>query len=60
MTLDETFDVGIDTRTPVDESYKPPFRFTGTIDKLTYRLGRNRSRREEREAMQKALARAGD
>ncbi len=42
MAIDETFDIGIDTRTPVDDSYKLPFRFTGTIDKLTYQLGRNR------------------
>ena len=39
MTIDETFDVGVDTRTPVDESYEMPFRFNGTIDKLTYKLG---------------------
>jgi len=35
----ETFNVGIDTGTPVDdEDYKVPFRFTGTIDKLAVRL----------------------
>ena len=39
MSIDETFDIGIDTRTPVDFSYDVPFRFTGTIDKLTYKLG---------------------
>ncbi len=32
MTIDETFDIGVDTRTGVDDSYKLPFRFTGTID----------------------------
>ena len=40
MTIDETFDVGSDTRTAVDDSYELPFRFTGTIDKLTFKLGR--------------------
>ena len=36
MTLDETFDVGSDTRTPVDDNdYQLPFRFTGNIAKLT-------------------------
>ena len=38
---DETFDVGEDTRTGVallEYRYDPPFRFTGTIDKLTIRL----------------------
>ena len=29
MTIDETFDVGLDTRTGVDDSYELPFRFTG-------------------------------
>jgi len=39
MTIDETFDVGIDTRTPVDDKdYQVPFRFTGKLDKLTLRL----------------------
>jgi hypothetical protein len=33
MTVDETFDVGSDTRTPVNDDYKLPFRFTGTIKK---------------------------
>ena len=38
-TIDETFDVGMDTRTGVDDNdYQPPFRFTGTIDKLTVTL----------------------
>ena len=38
-TIYETFDVGVDTRTPVDDNdYQPPFRFTGKIDKLTIKL----------------------
>ena len=39
MAIDETFDVGVDTRTPVDDSYEVPFRFTGTINRLTFDLG---------------------
>jgi hypothetical protein len=39
MSIDETFDVGMDTRTAVDDSYELPFKFTGTIDKLTFKLG---------------------
>src|SRR6202044_314926 len=36
MSIDETFDVGVDTRTPVDDNdYQVPFRFTGKLDKLT-------------------------
>jgi hypothetical protein len=35
MPWDETFDVGVDTRTPVDDDdYQMPFRFTGEIAKL--------------------------
>jgi arylsulfatase len=36
LPWDETFDVGADTGTPVDDhDYQVPFRFTGKIDKLT-------------------------
>ncbi|MFC0288019.1 arylsulfatase [Kaistia hirudinis] len=38
---DETFDVGLDTRTGValvEDRYESPFRFTGTIDHLTVSL----------------------
>lgn len=38
FSLDETFDIGSDTGTPVEESYDVPFRFTGQIEKLTIRL----------------------
>ena len=38
-TIYETFDVGVDTRTGVDDNdYQPQFRFTGKIDKLTVKL----------------------
>jgi arylsulfatase A-like enzyme len=60
MSIDETFDVGADTRTPVDDSYKVPFRFTGTINKLTFDLGKEQLTAEQRQEMQKALARARD
>jgi arylsulfatase len=39
---DETFDVGLDTRTGVallEYRYDPPFKFTGKIDRLTFELG---------------------
>jgi arylsulfatase len=39
MTIDESFDVGVDTRTPVeDKDYQVPFRFTGNLNKLTIRV----------------------
>ncbi|MCX6877340.1 MAG: arylsulfatase [Verrucomicrobia bacterium] len=38
-TADETFDIGVDTRTSVDDrDYQPPFRFNGSIEKLTFKL----------------------
>jgi len=39
MTIDENMDIGVDTGTAVDDSYELPFKFTGTINKLTYKLG---------------------
>ncbi len=39
MPWDETFDVGVDTRTPVDDGdYQIPFKFNGKINKLTIAL----------------------
>ena len=39
VTVDESFDVGVDTRTGVDDKdYQLPFRFTGKLDKLTVKL----------------------
>ncbi|HET7911850.1 MAG TPA: hypothetical protein VFL49_07455, partial [Pseudolabrys sp.] len=40
LTIDETLDIGSDTRTPVDDAdYKVPFPFTGTINKVGFKLG---------------------
>ncbi len=37
---DESFDVGSDTGTPVDDrDYQIPFRFTGQLNKLTVKIG---------------------
>ena len=60
MAIDETFDIGSDTRTGVDDSYKLPFQFTGKIDKLTFNLGRSQLASNERQLMQHALERARD
>ncbi len=60
MALDESLDIGMDTRTSVDDSYKLPFRFTGNIDKLTYKIGHEQLAAEDRKVMQKALAGAHD
>jgi arylsulfatase len=60
MSIDESFDVGIDTRTPVDDSYELPFRFTGKIDKLTFKLGAAQLTAEDEKKVQEALVRARD
>jgi arylsulfatase len=39
LPWDETFDIGSDTGTPVDDQdYQVPFAFTGKIDKLTFSI----------------------
>ena len=39
LPIDETFDIGSKTGTPVDDKdYQVPFKFTGKIDKLTISL----------------------
>jgi len=38
-SMDETFDVGEDTGTPVSLSYDVPFKFTGKIEKVVVSLG---------------------
>ena len=60
MAIDETFDIGSDTRTAVDDSYKLPFRFTGKIDKLTYKLGATQMTEDEQKVIRHALERARD
>jgi arylsulfatase A-like enzyme len=56
MAIDETFDIGSDTRTPVDDSYELPFHFTGTIDRLTFKLGPEQLMEADYAAKAEALA----
>jgi arylsulfatase len=60
LPADETFDVGVDLRTPVDRSYEVPFRFNGKIDKLTIKLGPPQLASDDQRKIQEASARAGD
>ena len=61
MALDETFDIGSDTRTPVsDTDYQIPFRFNGKINKLTFKLGPEQLTSDDRKVIQHALATAHD
>jgi arylsulfatase len=53
---DETFDVGSDTGTPVDDKdYKVPFRFTGKLRKLTVKVGPMQLIAREKKALQKKI-----
>ena len=53
---DETFDVGSDTGTPVDDKdYKCPFTFTGKLNKLTVKLGPMQLFPQEKEALKKKV-----
>ena len=58
---DETFDVGVDTRTGVnDKDYQVPFAFNGKIDKLTVKLGPPLMLSPEQQKAAAAAARAKD
>jgi len=61
MTIDESFDVGVDTRTGVeDKDYQPPFRFTGKLDKLTIKLGPGQLTEDDYKVMHQYVNRAND
>jgi len=58
MTLqwDESFDIGSDTLTGVnDADYQPPFRFTGTLNKLTIKIDRPQLSAEDTKSLQAAM-----
>jgi arylsulfatase len=58
---DETFDIGADTRTGVNDlDYQVPFRFNGKINKLTFNLGPSQLAAEDQKKVQKAVAKAKD
>jgi arylsulfatase len=61
QVADETFDVGVDTRTGVnDKDYQVPFPFNGTINKVTFNLGPMQLAEEDKEKAAKAIAIASD
>jgi hypothetical protein len=58
---DETFDIGVDTRTEINaKDYQVPFAFDGKIDKLTVNLGPMQLTAAEQMKMRQAAARAKD
>ena len=61
IPVDESFDVGIDTRSGVNDlDYQPPFAFNGKIDKLTFKLGPTKLTEREHKYLREANARARD
>jgi arylsulfatase len=61
LQWDETFDIGADTGTPVDDNdYQVPFRFTGKIGKLTIKLEPPKLTSTDEQKLREAAARAGD
>ena len=61
QVADETFDVGVDTRTGVnDKDYQVPFPFNGTINKVTFNLGPMQLAEVDKEKAAKAIAIASD
>lgn len=58
FSLDESFDVGQDTGTPVIDEYdaKMPFQFTGTLHKVEFKLGADTLTREQRASIHRLRA----
>lgn len=58
---DETFDVGLDTGSPVDDAdYQVPFAFTGKLHKITVDLGQTTATPETIRAMIEEMAKKRD
>jgi len=60
LTIDETFDVGADSRTPIDTDYQVPFRFTGRLGKVTVDLKDLQLASKDQQLREGKLARAHD
>jgi arylsulfatase A-like enzyme len=58
-SIDETFDVGEDTGTPVSEDYAVPFRFSGTLKRVLIRLGDGQLSAEDEAQIRRAKAALG-
>jgi hypothetical protein len=61
LPWDETFDIGSDTGSPVDQNdYQVPFKFTGTIDKLTVTVAPHKLSPQDIKKLKEAEAKAAD
>jgi arylsulfatase len=61
LQFDETFDVGADTGTPVDDKdYQVPFKFTGKLNKLTLSIERPKLTPEDEKKLMEGSRAAQD
>ncbi|MBS0642893.1 MAG: arylsulfatase [Acetobacteraceae bacterium] len=61
LPWDETFDIGADTGTPIDDKdYRVPFAFNGTIDKLVFEIEPPVVTEADRAKLQEAYRKAQD
>src|SRR5213594_1755528 len=61
LQWDETFDIGADTGTPVDDNdYQIPFTFTGRINRLTIKIEPPKLTSTDEQKLKEAVAHAGD
>ena len=61
LPWDETFDIGSDTGTPVDDrDYQVPFKFTSKIDKLTIAIDRPKLTPDDVKRLKEAAEKAAD
>jgi arylsulfatase A-like enzyme len=56
LSLDETLDCGEDTGTPVNEEYRVPFKFTGTLNKVVIDLAPEQLSAEDKAKVKEAEA----
>ncbi|MDX1431008.1 MAG: sulfatase-like hydrolase/transferase [Gammaproteobacteria bacterium] len=61
LQWDETFDIGADTGTPVDDKdYQVPFELTAKLEKLTIAIERPKLTEEDRKRLAEGMAKAAD
>jgi len=59
ISLDETLDCGEDTGTPVVESYKVPFKFTGELKKVVVKLKETKLSAADKKVLNEGKAKIG-
>lgn len=61
LPWDETFDIGLDTGTPIDDhDYQVPFKFTGKIDKLVITVAPAKLSKDDIQKLKEAEMKASD